>query len=857
MNKKKVLLLISVILTLFAFLGCTHKDDTPKEEDLYISSGYTVTGATAKQDVDELITQESEVVFSDVISVKEGYTYGVFKDSFGMISADGKVGLEYGEGHTFYVIIEKDGKSFTRKLVITRKYVFTVSYDLDGGEGSEETFKDVTVGDGEKLTEPQEKPTKEYCTFIGWDYDFNTPIKSSLTISALWKYDEAKYTTKILLSDDGNDYREDEEKREEKQGLISRTVTMTAPAINGYILDKNESTLSGVVKPDGTLELVAKYVKSLFSESITVNGKEITTEYLKTNVDGAAAVGQYWHYGCDEGTLTDFTSANVYSSTDYDPGNNYQITKQGYASAMIFADRPRSGDVLFEFTADVTNGPDAEGQKAGFALTDGTDYLFVRTSWGSFQIYYGKADGQSQQVEMKMANKEGASLGTLHGGLGDKYSGRGYPNKAMFQVEINKTDGEIAVYYAKVGEAFAPCIIFTADGAKAPNGNALPLNDTKETVAALLNSGNKILCGFGTNPKLCKTVYGDISIGDLTQANTADYKIVIRKSDNNGATWTQDGETETRQGKVGRTVSVVAQSKEGYVVYENESTLSGVVTADGELTLTISYVRSLFTDSVTVNDKTVTTNRLKINDTTNGNYQYSIADNTLTDKTLASVNSGENGKTDSMLFANTKISDKAVFEFSVDVSAAEGEKGPKPGTNVQGDIDTQRAGFALTDGTNYLYVRASYTRYQVFYSSGISMKACTNDGTHNIQPGLGDKYVWSSGDHKGESRNFANKLWFSVTIDKTAKEITVYYATEKGGAYTKSLMLTPSGAKGYKTDDNGAEISLTAHDGAKTTIGKILSANEILCGFGTNNAPNSYQCNTVFGDISIKNVETL
>ena len=61
---------------------------------------------------------------------------------------------------------------------------YTVTFDLAGGTGD---FPPVQVMHGETLIRPATNPTREDYSFIGWDFDFATPITGDITITAQWE----------------------------------------------------------------------------------------------------------------------------------------------------------------------------------------------------------------------------------------------------------------------------------------------------------------------------------------------------------------------------------------------------------------------------------------------------------------------------------------------------------------------------------------------------------------------------------------------------------------------------------------------------------------------------------------------
>ena len=86
---------------------------------------------------------------------------------------------------------------YTGTSVITGTYTpiqFTVKFDSNGGS----EIADKTVNYGEAVTKP-DNPTKTGYTFKGWtlsgsDYLFDTPVKSDITLTAVWEINSYKVT---------------------------------------------------------------------------------------------------------------------------------------------------------------------------------------------------------------------------------------------------------------------------------------------------------------------------------------------------------------------------------------------------------------------------------------------------------------------------------------------------------------------------------------------------------------------------------------------------------------------------------------------------------------------------------------
>ncbi len=122
-------------------------------------------------------------------------------------------------GYVFQAWEDINGRAILEKALLTcedltlyarwekkeEKKTFTVKFDTNGGS----SVATQTITEGNKVKKPN-NPTKNGFTFAGWyngekEYDFNTIVKSNLTIRAAWK-ENAKEVTKtytVTFNTDG------------------------------------------------------------------------------------------------------------------------------------------------------------------------------------------------------------------------------------------------------------------------------------------------------------------------------------------------------------------------------------------------------------------------------------------------------------------------------------------------------------------------------------------------------------------------------------------------------------------------------------------------------------------------------
>ena len=105
-------------------------------------------------------------------------------------------------------------QNMTLEAVFREAKTFTVKFNTN----SDTKIKDVSVSEGNKVSEPT-KPTKSGYTFIGWTlnnqlYNFNSSVKSDMTLVAKWELDVPKY--KVIFKSDGETIATKEVKKGDK-----------------------------------------------------------------------------------------------------------------------------------------------------------------------------------------------------------------------------------------------------------------------------------------------------------------------------------------------------------------------------------------------------------------------------------------------------------------------------------------------------------------------------------------------------------------------------------------------------------------------------------------------------------------
>ncbi|MBE5742854.1 MAG: hypothetical protein E7360_06045, partial [Clostridiales bacterium] len=158
-------------------------DSTAKEGDCIQFKTFTVEG----NDVYGKVSNSTQdFSFINEIEVNGNADYIVSLDSYGTQPVLTKtISLSIGNNKT-YVLEMVNGKlTDTYTVIIRRLPTYTVSFNTNGGSQVENQ----TIEENGFATEP-DIPTKLGYDFVGWDYDFSTPITQDVTVSLTWQEKE-------------------------------------------------------------------------------------------------------------------------------------------------------------------------------------------------------------------------------------------------------------------------------------------------------------------------------------------------------------------------------------------------------------------------------------------------------------------------------------------------------------------------------------------------------------------------------------------------------------------------------------------------------------------------------------------
>jgi hypothetical protein len=136
----------------------------------------------------EISNSTANFSFANVIQAVEGATWKVSTDATGqnIVDVSQEDNLTVGD-NVFYVTVTKGEVTEVYTVVVKRLNKFTVTFDTSNGT----RINSQEVEEGGLITPVT--TTRDGYSFVGWDYDFNTPVTTDLTVTASW----AKLYTKI------------------------------------------------------------------------------------------------------------------------------------------------------------------------------------------------------------------------------------------------------------------------------------------------------------------------------------------------------------------------------------------------------------------------------------------------------------------------------------------------------------------------------------------------------------------------------------------------------------------------------------------------------------------------------------
>ena len=443
-------------------------------------------------------------------------------------------------------------------IVTYKTNAYTATFDADNGSEAEvRSFKY-----GEKVVAPA-APTKAGYTFAGWTPEIpETMPAKDLSFKAVWtangdtKVTVNYYTEKL----DGSGY---DIETVVTAGTTGSEFTAEIKDITGFTFKADGSVTSGTVAADGSLVLSVFYTRNSYTLSYTVDGKAHTSRTYKfgETVTAAAAPEKtgYTFSGWqgvpetmpanDVEVSGTFTANTYYVAFDANGGTGAMEDQQfsyGESKALTANTFERTG-YTFAGWSTVANGTD------GYNYTDGETVSDLCTANGAKYVLYAQWIANTYTVTFSKgaADAEGSmDAQTFTYDVAGKLTANvfvrnGYTFGGWTDGTRTYADGEEVKNLAAGGNVVLTAV-WTANG------------DTKVTLVYML---------------------------EQLDGSFAEAEKVLSKGTTDAVYTVSDAEKKTFT---------------GFTLNEKASVLSGVVTADGALTLTLKYSRNSYSLTYTV-----------------------------------------------------------------------------------------------------------------------------------------------------------------------------------------------------------------------------------------------------------------
>jgi len=201
------------------------------------------------------------------------------------------------EGHDF-LGWEFDGEVVTSLENVTSSLTLTALYEaidvvltLDPNNGDDPYEEVVTYGESYLITEP----SRQGYDFAGWQDEDENPFEASGTVDftaaqslyAVWTpKEDTPYEVVTYFEQLDGSY---ESESEAFQGTTESLIELTPEAVTGFVLNEEDSVLSGLVTADGSLVLSIYYDRAIYSvDFLDENDELIETQQIPYEGSGIA-----------------------------------------------------------------------------------------------------------------------------------------------------------------------------------------------------------------------------------------------------------------------------------------------------------------------------------------------------------------------------------------------------------------------------------------------------------------------------------------------------------------------------------------------------------------------------------------
>ena len=315
---KKIIYLITVLLLTITFIGCNGRSTTYTYDEVLSSIQISYQG----EDHIDWVTQDIGLPTSSLLDNKATLLWESSDED--IITSQGVVARPLYDTHVTLTLHLQVGAIARQEIyvltVIGTTIYHTVIFDVDG------SFEAVSVQSGYPVAEPTVAPFKEYLTFAGWFledsiYDFNSPVTSNLTLTAIFTSVSAvQYVIEIYEQRIENDLYQ-RRSNVILLGLPGENVTYSETN-EGFHINESLSISSGLLSLNETLVLKIYYDRNMYETTYKLDNQEIGQSLTKhgatlsliasPEVSGFTFMGWFWDelfsrpYDIDDVVTSDF-----------------------------------------------------------------------------------------------------------------------------------------------------------------------------------------------------------------------------------------------------------------------------------------------------------------------------------------------------------------------------------------------------------------------------------------------------------------------------------------------------------------------------------------------------------------------
>lgn len=259
-------------------------EDAPRGTDLKFKDGVLVEH-DGIGDTYLVIVSNSTIAFSftDYVDISNKSSWTVSTDMSGNNTITSKtVELEVGNNLYFVQVFDSETNKVKQyNVAVRRRPIYTVYFDTNGGTSCSMQ----RVEEDSLVSEPT--TSKTGYTFVGWDYNFNTPLKSDIVISASWSPNQ--YT--ITFDANGGSLSSNQLKV-----TYDKSYTLPTPIRPGYTFtgwyENNNKLTDGTWNRTSNVTLVAKWTANTYNISYDLNGGNLYTNKPNTyKTDSVVEIG--------------------------------------------------------------------------------------------------------------------------------------------------------------------------------------------------------------------------------------------------------------------------------------------------------------------------------------------------------------------------------------------------------------------------------------------------------------------------------------------------------------------------------------------------------------------------------------